>query len=239
MSGTGDGLRWGLLALTALAGAGAARAAGGEAAGKAEAVLRAHCHRCHGEGGSVEGGLNYVLDRDRLVARRKVVPGQPEQSPLYRRVAAGKMPPPGEQPRPGEADVTVLRQWIAEGAPPARPNAARPLLTEAALDELILADLQKHEKRARRFLRYFSFAPLVNAGAGPDELRTYRNALSKLLNSLSWHPRVTVPQAADPGGALVRVDLRDYQWDAGLWDRLLADYPYGVLRDGGVSRAVL
>ena len=49
----------------------------GELARSALAVLKTHCYRCHGQDGAVEGGLNYVLDRDRLVARRKVVPGDP------------------------------------------------------------------------------------------------------------------------------------------------------------------
>ena len=80
--------------------------------------------------------------------------------------------------------------------------------------------------------------PLANAGAGPDELATYLQALSKLINSLSWHPRVSVPRPIDPAGLILRIDLRDYQWDANLWNRLLADYPYGVLYDTAVARAV-
>jgi WD40 repeat protein len=239
MGGTTRGGRSGIVVLGLLAAATTAQAGDDGVAAEARAVLKSHCHRCHGQDGSVEGGLNYVLDRDKLVARHKVVPGDPEQSPLWRRVAAGKMPPPGEQPRPGEADLAVLRRWIAGGAPAGQPSADRPTRTESALTELILADLGKQEKAARRFLRYFSLAPLANAGAGPDELRTGRNALSKLLNSLSWHPRITFPAAADPAGVLLRIDLRDYQWDANLWNRLLADYPYGVVQDTAAARAVL
>jgi WD40 repeat protein len=206
---------------------------------KAEAVLKAHCYRCHGQQGSVEGGMNYILDRDKLIARRKIVPGHPEQSPLYRRLAAGKMPPPGEQPRPSTADRALLKQWIEAGAPAARPHTETHALAETAVYDLILADLDKLEKRSRRFTRYFSLVPLANAGLGPDELQTYRNALGKLINSLSWHPRITLPKPVDAAGLLLRIDLRDYQWDATLWNRLLAEYPYGILHDTAVARAVL
>src|SRR5262249_20332514 len=110
---------------------------------------------------------------------------------------------------------------------------------EATVLEWVLADLDKMDRRRRRFARYFSLVPLANAGHGPDELRTYRNALAKLLNSLSWHPRITLPEAVDPAGLVLRIDLRDYQLDASLWNRALAEYPYGILRDSGVARAVL
>jgi WD40 repeat protein len=218
---------------------GGASAADPGLARNAEAILKANCYRCHGQEGAVEGGFNYVLDRATLVARKKVVPGRPDGSPLYKKLAAGKMPPPGESPRPSAADVALIKEWIEAGAPPVRAAVERPVLSEAALYDRILADLDRLDPRSRRFTRYFSLLPLANAGHGPDELQTYRNALSKLLNSLSWHPRITLPKAVDPEGLLLRIDLRDYQWDANLWNRLLAEYPYGVLHDTAMARAVL
>ena len=32
--------------------------------------------------------MSFILDRDRLIARKKVVPGNAQQSPLWKRVAA-------------------------------------------------------------------------------------------------------------------------------------------------------
>src|SRR5262249_19860063 len=159
-----------------------------ELAQKAQAVLKANCHRCHGQDGAVEGGMNYILDRDKLVAWKKIVPGRAEQSPLFLRVAAGKMPPPDEQPRPTAADVEILKQWIDAGVGGAtQTTVQRKPISDAAVFALILADLESREKRSRRFTRYFSLAHLYNAGLGDDELQTYRNALAKLINSLSWH----------------------------------------------------
>ncbi len=206
---------------------------------KAKGILDANCHRCHGKDGAIEGGFNYILDRDKLVARKKIVPGQAEQSPLYKKVATGKMPPAGELPRPSDTDLAILKDWINAGAVADAVHIDTPLVTEAAVFEMILADLEKQEKRSRRFLRYFSLAPLANAGMGPDEAQSYRNALAKLLNSLSWHPRVTLPKPIDADGLVLRIDLRDFMWDSTLWNRLVSEYPYGLLVDTAVSRAVI
>src|SRR5262249_39121553 len=103
----------------------AARADPPALADRAQAVLKTHCHRCHGENGSAKGGFGYALDRDKLVARNKVVPGSPAESELYQRVQSGEMPPPGKGPRPGKDELLVLKQWIEAGAPGVGALAAR------------------------------------------------------------------------------------------------------------------
>ncbi len=208
-------------------------------AAKAHAVLKASCHRCHGQDGSVEGAMNFVLDLGKLADRKKVVAGNAAGSRLFRRMADGSMPPPDEHPRPSAADLAAVREWIDAGAPGAIAVTPRKPITAADVQALILADLDRFDRRARRFQRYFSLAHLHNAGVSADELQTYRNALSKLVNSLSWHPTVRAPEAIDPAKAVLRVDLRWYLWDAATWNRVLNDYPYGVLDDGAASRAVV
>src|ERR1700676_905618 len=113
-----------LLVLGSLLGGGSSRAADADPAAlstKALAVLNANCHRCHGQDGTAEGGMNFILDPTKLVARKKIVPGQADQSPLFKRLSTGKMPPTGEQPRPSEADIALIKQWIELGAPPPAP----------------------------------------------------------------------------------------------------------------------
>src|SRR5262245_22145017 len=155
-------------------------------AAKVHAVLKANCYRCHGQEGAVEGGMNYILDFEKLVQRKKVVPGSPDKSPLYKKIVNNLMPPPDEKPRPSEADREVLRQWIEAGVPRAA-IAKRQVISDSEITHVMLADLEKVDPRARRFVRYFSITHLFNAGLGEDELQTYRNALAKLINSLSWH----------------------------------------------------
>src|SRR5262245_65710627 len=57
-----------------------------ELADKAHNVFKAHCYRCHGQNGANEGGLNYIVDLQQLVNRRKVVPGEPAKSRLLKRM---------------------------------------------------------------------------------------------------------------------------------------------------------
>src|SRR5262249_2154531 len=91
--------------------------------------------------------------------------------------------------------------------------------------------------RERRFMRYFSLAQQHNAGLSGEELQSYRIALAFLLNSLSWHPRVTAPRAIDDHSIVLRIDLRHYLWDASTWDRLISEYPYGLTADTAAARA--
>src|SRR5438105_1437943 len=172
----------GLLAL-ALALTAAPHGAGADTnlATQAEAVLKHYCYRCHGRAGVAKGGMNFILDRDRLVARKKVLPGNAAESPLYQRVADGEMPPETVKVRPGKDELAALRKWSDAGAPgfAAAPDR-RPVLSEADVSRLVLADLNGVEPRQRRFLRYFSFAHLVAAGAPESEVQSARLALAKL-----------------------------------------------------------
>jgi mono/diheme cytochrome c family protein len=109
--------------------AGSLQAADADLAVKATAVLNTNCRRCHGQDGTAEGGMNFISDTAKLVARKKIIPGQPDQSPLFKRLSTGKMPPAGEQPRPSAADIAVVKQWI-EAAQPSlstlfQPRSAR------------------------------------------------------------------------------------------------------------------
>jgi WD40 repeat protein len=212
----------------------AARADGPDLGAKAQAVLKAHCSGCHGQPGTAKGGFYYVLDRDLLVARKKVVPGKAEESELYKRVAKGVMPPKTWKKRPSADDVAVLKQWIDAGAAPMPPVAGpRPFIAEAAVARAILTDLETIPPRQRRFARYFTLTNLYNAGLADDELATARQALAKLMNSLSWHPHLAKIRVLDPAKTLVRIDLRDFKWNARSWERLVAVYPYRIARSSG------
>ncbi len=209
-----------------------------EIAQRAGALLREHCYRCHGENGSSKGGMNFVLDRNRLVETGKVVPGQSHTSPLLDAIKERRMPPPGSSRLPDEDAIRTLEAWIAAGAPSWSSQIEPPWIPHAQILEHILNDLMAMERRARRFQRYFTLTHLHNAGASKEILELHRQAISKLINSLSWHPKITRPVAIDPNGTILRIDLRDFQWDANLWNRLVADYPYGVTLDTWTGRAV-
>jgi hypothetical protein len=195
-------------------------------AGQAKAVLQTHCAGCH-DGGKAKGGFGFVLDRDLIVGRQLVTPGVPEQSDLFLRVQEGEMPPKSRKVRPTPTEVSVLRRWIKAGAPafdaPVKRAAAIP---ERDMPGAILADLQKIDPRRRRFTRYLTLTHLAFAGRPEKDLQTAREAAGKLLNSLSWHPRVSLPESVNPEGTLLRLDLRAYKWTAPLWEKIVAAYPY-------------
>jgi tetratricopeptide (TPR) repeat protein len=209
-------------------------------ASKAHAILKANCYRCHGQDGANEGGFNYVLDARRLVERRKVLAGNAAKSRLFRRITDpdDPMPPEGEKARPSKDDIVTLRQWIEAGAPPfTTPTAANAPITPADIYRLIRADLATVGERDRLFTRYLTLAHLRNAGLSEDELQSYRHALAKLVNALSWGGRIVVPRAIDPARTVFCIDLRDYQWDERTWEAVLAENPYGVAHPGADARA--
>src|SRR5262249_45056907 len=189
------------------------------------------CHRCHGHDGANEGGFNFVLDRQRLVNRKKIVPGDAANSKLYRRLVSNDdpMPPPDEKPRPTTDEISLIKKWIDAGGPDVAPvAAARRFLAPADVVAAIEEDLRTVKERDRRFTRYFTLVHLHNAGLSSDEMQSYRHGLSKLVDSLSWGPKVVVPKSVDPEGTVFRIDLRDYQWNEKVWDAIVSVNPYGV-----------
>jgi len=207
-------------------------------ASRVQATLKTHCYRCHGQDGSVEGGMNYGTDLAKLVARKKVIPGDPAGSRLFKRIDEGTMPPPGEKSRPSSEEIAVMKQWISAGASVGEAQHSRTTLTTTDINTAILADLETMDRRTRRFQRYFTLAHLYNAGLSDEELQTYRNALAKLVNSLSWGSKIVLPVAVDSAKTVLRIDLRWYVWDATIWNRILQESPYGILEDTIAARAV-
>lgn len=232
-------LAWGIVLVPSLA---AVAAEDKQAlAGKAQAILKANCYRCHGEAGNNEGGVNFILDVPTLVVRKKLVPGDPTKSKLYVRMTATEadqqMPPPEETVRPSKEDLTVIRQWIEAGAPDFYPPIAkREFLSPSDVLTFLRDDLRKANPRDRRFLRYFTLTHLSNAGFKDDDLQSYRVGLSKLINSLSWGQRIVLPQAIDPARTVFRIDLRDYKWTEKIWDSVTRADPYAITYTTSVAK---
>jgi hypothetical protein len=213
-------------------------AGSGESLGaEAKAILQKHCAACHGGGKAAKGGFGFVLDRDRLISRQLVVPGETSRSDLFLRIEQGEMPPPARKSRPSQVEVKLLKRWIAAGAPAfERSTQTTRALSPREVAGVILADLKNLDPRRRRFVRYLTSAHLACAGRSEKELQTTREAAGKLLNSLSWHPRVTVPEAVVADGTILRIDLRAYRWTPAMWEKLAFVYPYRL--EGGDARAI-
>src|SRR5215813_4150451 len=115
-------------------------------------ILNGKCYRCHGANGIAMKNV-FVLDRERLVSSRAVVPGDPN-SLLLKVIDTDAMPMGG--PPLSQEDKATLKEWVMKGAAHWGPGetgpAARPLLSESIILKLIQDDLLTAPPRTRPFL---------------------------------------------------------------------------------------
>ena len=196
-------------------------------------VFEQHCLDCHGEFGSYSDVLT-IKHKD-LIEDRSIIPGQPDASELYLRLIgdtdSGSQMPLGQEPLDSDA-IATIRRWIEAGAPDweAIPKPKRRFVITEAMLKTIHTHVTSLTAFDRSFARYFTLTHLYNAGATDDNLRAYRNALSKLVNSLSWGAEVIKPTPIDREETIFYIDLRHYEWDvkSDKWYKIEQAYPYGV-----------
>ena len=200
---------------------------------QAFAIFEQHCLDCHSEFGSYSDVLT-IKHKD-LIEDRSVIPRQPDASEFYLRLLGdtdnGSQMPLGQDPLDFE-EITTVRRWIEAGAPDweAIPKPKRRFVTTEAMLKIIHTHVKSLAAFDRSFARYFTLTHLYNAGASDDNLRAYRNALSKLVNSLSWGSEVIKPKPIDREETIFYIDLRHYEWDikSDKWYKIEQAYPYGV-----------
>ena len=200
---------------------------------QAFAIFEQHCLDCHGEFGSYSDVLT-IKHKD-LIEDRSVIPGQPDASELYLRLLGdtdnGSQMPLGQDPLDSET-IAAIRRWIEAGAPDweAIPKPKRRFIITEEMVKTIHAHVESLTTFDRSFARYFILTHLYNVGTRGDNLRAYRNALSKLINSLSWGPRVRNPKPIDREETIFYIDLRHYEWDSknNPWYKIEQAYPYGI-----------
>jgi HAMP domain-containing protein len=181
-------------------------------------IFQMRCVVCHGKR-KQEGGLDLRSQASRMKGGKSglaIVPGKPEESLLIQRIVSGQMPPPKllveyfVRP-PNEAEVDLLRKWIAGGAQPAPPEAA-----EQSGDPLVTA-------KDRAFWSFQPPAkPVVPAVQHGDQVRNPIDAF--LLQKLEAKNLHYSPEAARP--ALLRrayLDLTGLPPSAAELDAWLAD----------------
>jgi serine/threonine-protein kinase len=212
---------------------------------KAQGLLKQYCYRCHGQEFAVES-LD-VLNRDSMTRKREddepyVIPGKADKSLLYRRFGTS-MPPKKVRERPTQADREIIKKWIDSGAPGVAAVKARKFVSTRTILLAMRDWLDGADKEDRPYLRFFTLTHLHNDPRTSDsDLRSYKAALSKVINSLSWKRAIIVPKAVDKEQTVFAVDLRDLDWDRDrLWRAVLAAYPYGLRyndsEDGRVRQA--
>lgn len=193
------------------------------------AILKAKCYGCHGEKFNGSALFN-VMDSAGLLAHGYVVQGNHDESMMWQRIETGEMPPEesGVPPLTPE-EKFVLQQWINGGAPEVH-RQQRPFKPYSSVIQDIHLDLTQAPRDDRAYYRYFTLTHLSNnyAEVTDHELRLYRAAFSKAINSLSYEPDIYVPAFVDAEQTVFRIDMRRLGWDAGMWKWLVGQYPYGV-----------
>ena len=200
---------------------------------QSHAVFQQHCLDCHGEFGSYADVL--TIKHSDLIASKSVIPRQPDASEFYLRLLGdtdkGSQMPLGQDPLDDE-EIATIRRWIEAGAPDwdAIPKPKRSFITTEAMLKAIHTHVTSLSDFDRSFARYFTLTHLYNAGATDANLRAYRIALSKLINSLSWGAEVIKPKPIDQEETIFYIDLRNYEWDikTDKWYKIEQAYPYGI-----------
>ena len=124
-----------------------------ESASKAHSVFGKYCAECHDAARGVhKAGFGTIMDLKALASDRDlVVPGEPEQSKLYRMVLSDQMPL--QRPPLSSENKAVIWRWIEAGTPTDRgeesptttvgPTASGPSLPAAAPPQRFIVRLVK------------------------------------------------------------------------------------------------
>ena len=127
-------------------------------------IFTQHCTSCHG-GVKNAGGVSFIYQEAALglsqSGKRVIVPGEPDQSELFRRITATdpeqRMPPAAHGAPLDPADIKILETWISEGAEweehwayqkPVAPQIPQPRQQDwvrGDIDRFVLAQMEQHE----------------------------------------------------------------------------------------------
>lgn len=191
----------------------------------ARVLLTTRCSECHG----TESTSEFVIfDRDAVLQHIKGP--NPRSTSLFDMLYTEKMPKTGNKLTLGE--LRLVEEWIKAGAPFPPDKEPQPI-SELDLCQAIQKDLEAVARRDKLDAPHQRYLTLVHLHNNPQitaqEMRLYRAALSKLLNSLSRKREIKVPLAVDPPQETIfRIDLRNYGWTASDWTEVLKKYPYGI-----------
>ena len=137
------------------------------------AILQVRCIICHGSL-NLQGGLDLRTVASRLKGGKTgpaLVLGKPDESPMYKRIIEGQMPPPAMAKAlavelPTDAETGKIRRWILAGAP-------GPEATPAASADIAIKDKDK---------QFWSFqSPVKPTVPHPKNAQLVRNPIDAFL----------------------------------------------------------
>ncbi|MGL4396990.1 MAG: DUF4384 domain-containing protein [Hyphomicrobium sp.] len=201
-------------------------------AAKAFGVLETHCARCHQTGlvtaATAAGGFANVLALDEIAADPAlIVQGSPDASKIIdilmtSHADAGVFDAADDR-QPVADDIEAVRDWIRDlRVPPQTCNVA-PLRRDSA--HALMREALLLEREGSADVRFISLAHLARRCVPASEIAASRNAITRLLNGLSWTASPQTLTALDPAGALLSFRLKDFGWVPQHWDLIVKAYP--------------
>ncbi len=212
-------------------------------------VLEKHCARCHQTGQLSQKDLDgvehkrenaasnfgNVLQLDELASNpHYVLPGNAKASRLFTEIINEKMPydwanGQGKFDPVSPEELAALETWINGLKRSCDPKS---YVSHSDMIGMIAADIERERIQPRRKgLRYLTLTHLANACTDDKAMKVYRQAVVKLLNSLSRSPDVVRFEAIDPGETIIRINLDELGWSAEDWETVLKVYPYKMQPD--------
>ena len=209
---------------------------------KAQAVLDKHCARCHQAGKLVKRekpakGFGDVLQLQELASNpKRILPGNPDGSPMFQVLANKQMPydvyqeGDYEKPTPSAEEINILREWIMEEGKQGESQCKPYEMPYKDLVNVMYQDLGSLPEHRRANTRYLSLSNLKASCASDEEMEIFRQGAIKLLNSLSTNSDVITLEDSIIGeeGVVVRFNHVDLNWTPELWEEIISHYPYGV-----------
>lgn len=209
-----------------------------------DALMR-NCARCHQDGmliGRLKPNKNFgnILNLAEIAREpRLIAPGNPDGSEIIKMMLKPEMPydvyggefNPDATP-PTEDEIAAIRTWITSlGAQVAAACGERDFIGEPEMVAAMASDIETLPDTRVADTRYITLTNLYNACATDEEMNVYRQAVVKLLNSLSRVSDVVRLETVDEAGTIVRFNLKDLGWTSEDWDTVLTAYPYAIKPD--------
>jgi mono/diheme cytochrome c family protein len=202
-----------------------------------QAILQARCTSCHTFGERDPAGWGSATDLSRMIAADIVVPGSPDTSRLWNRVAV-RADMPFNGARLSGTEIATIRDWITNMGRP----FSKPRTNEEILDLIVADQGQDTGGNGNRGIRgnnnadvrYISFSNFVDEHRSDAEISAAGAVLGMALNSLSSRQQLVKLVPIDAQKTIFRFNLNDVGWSQRDWDNLASFYPY-CLRSNQVA----
>lgn len=179
-------------------------------------ILSDNCFACHGPDANTRAADLRLDQREDALKNLAIVPNHPDQSEILKRVVSTDpdtvMPPPESHKSLTEAQIDLLRQWIAEGAEyqghwafsaptkPELPQVRNKDWIRNPIDRFVLGELEKRglqpspEAELRTLIRRVCY-DLTGLPPTPEEIQQvlsdpspdrYENYVEELLKRPAW-----------------------------------------------------